>query len=81
MSILFYIEWEKCNGLYGAEDMSIEPWNNGEGAPLCRESLLIYLHGISYFIRKGYHPFPAFRRGRVRAEPDNGSRDWSLAGP
>ena len=39
--------------------MSIEPWNNGEGAPLCRESLLIYLHGISYFIRKGYHPFPA----------------------
>lgn len=24
------------------------------------------------------HPFPAFRRGRVRAEPANGSRDWSL---
>ena len=26
------------------------------------------------------HPFPAFRRGRVRAEPANGSRDWSLVG-
>ena len=25
-------------------------------------------------------PFPAFRRGRVRAEPANGSRDWSLVG-
>ena len=25
-------------------------------------------------------PFPAFRRGRVRAEPANGSRDESLVG-
>jgi len=25
-------------------------------------------------------PFPAFRRGRVRSEPENGSRDWSLVG-
>ena len=25
-------------------------------------------------------PFPAFRRGQVRAAPGNGSRDWSLAG-
>ncbi|NBJ92320.1 hypothetical protein D5281_06845 [bacterium 1xD42-62] len=25
-------------------------------------------------------PFPALRRGRVWAEPGNGSMDWSLAG-
>ena len=25
-------------------------------------------------------PFPAFWRGRVRAEPEYGSRDWSLVG-
>ena len=30
---------------------------------------------------KGHlHPFPALRRGRVRAEPAYGSRDWSLVG-
>lgn len=26
------------------------------------------------------HPFPAFRRGQVRAGLANGSRDWSLVG-
>ncbi|EFC99416.1 hypothetical protein CLOSTHATH_02375 [Hungatella hathewayi DSM 13479] len=46
-----------------------------------RKSLDIKLTDYPFSAEKGQlHPFPAFRRGRVRAEPENGSRDKSLAG-
>ena len=66
--------------------MSIEPWNTAtDGNTGCedmpRKSIDIRLTDYPVSAEKGQlRPFPAFRRGRVRAEPENGSRDWSLAG-
>ena len=61
--------------------MSIEPWNNGVGAPLCRESLLTKGSRIILFDRKGAAaPFPASGEDRSGQRPAKGSRDWSLAG-
>ena len=44
----------------------------------------VYWHkvlGLSCSAEKGQlRPFPAFRRGQVRAAPGNGSRGWPLAG-
>ena len=46
-----------------------------------RKSIDIRLTEYPFQQKKGHlRPFPAFRRGRVRAEPENGSRDWSLVG-
>ena len=70
----------------GAELLSIEPWNTGAGGiadceDMPRKSIDNKAHGLSCLSEKGQlRPFPAFRRGRVRAAPENGSRDWSLAG-
>ena len=66
--------------------MSIEPWNTGAGGiadceDMPRKSIDIKLTDYPIPAEKGQlRPFPAFRRGWVRAEPENGSRDWSLAG-
>ena len=66
--------------------MSIEPWNtaadgNADCEDMPRKSIDIKLTDYPIPAEKGQlRPFPAFRRGRVRAEPDNGSRDESLAG-
>ncbi len=66
--------------------MSIEPWNTGTGGAagcedMPRKSIDIRLTDHPLAAEKGQvHPFPAFRRGRVRAEPEIRSRDWSLAG-
>ena len=74
------------NRMNGAELLSIEPWNTtADGNAGCedmpRKSVDIKLTDYPNLAEKGQlRPFPAFRRGRVRAEPDNGSRDWSLAG-
>ena len=77
---------EKRHYRFGAELLSIEPWNTAaDGQAGCedmpRKSVDIKLTDYPVPAEKGQlRPFPAFRRGRVRAEPDNGSRDWSLAG-
>lgn len=43
-----------------------------------RKSLDIRFSDYPVSVEKGQlRPFPAFRRGRVRAEPENGSRGWS----
>lgn len=66
--------------------MSIEPWNTGaDGKADCedmpRKSIDIKLTDYPILAEKGQlYPFLDFRRGRVRAEPDDGSRDWSLVG-
>ena len=50
--------------------MSIEPWNNGVGAPLCRESLLTKGSRIILFDRKGAAaPFPASGEDRSGQRP------------
>ena len=70
----------------GAELLSIEPWNTAtDGIAGCedmpRKPVDIKLTDYPVFAEKGQlRPFPAFQRGRVRAEPENGSRDWSFAG-
>ncbi len=63
--------------------MSMEPWNTGvprhEDMP--RKSIDIKPTDYPVVWKKGQlRPFPAFRRGRVRAEPENESRNWSLVG-
>ena len=74
------------NRINGAELLSIEPWNTATGGKagcedMPRKSIDIKLTDYPIPAEKGQlRPFPAFRRGRVRAEPDNGSRDESLAG-
>lgn len=74
---------EKRYDRNGAELLSIEPWNTAaDGTAACedmpRKSIGIRL---SCPAEKGHlRSFPAFRRGQVRAEPVNGSRDWSLVG-
>lgn len=56
--------------------MSIEPWNTGaDGGAVCedmpRKSIDIKLTEHPVQQKRGLlRPFPAFRRGRVRAEPD-----------
>ena len=76
-------KWYCC---FGAELLSIEPWNTAaDGSAGCedmpRKSIDIKLTDYPVPTEKGQlRPFPAFRRGRVRAEPEIGSRDWSLAG-
>ena len=76
-------EWGRSTG---AELLSIEPWNTeADGAAGCedmpRKSIDIRLTDNPVLQKRGQlRPFPDFRRGRVRAEPDFGSRDWSLAG-
>ena len=70
----------------GAELLSTEPWNTAtddnvgcEDMP--RKSVDIKLTEYPIPAEKGQlRPFPAFRRGRVRAAPVNGSRGKSLAG-
>ena len=77
---------EKRHYSFGAELLSIEPWNTAaDGSAGCedmpRKSIDIKLTDYPIPAEKGQlRPFPAFRRGRVRAEPENGSRDWSFAG-
>ena len=77
---------EKRHYCFGAELLSIEPWNTtADGKAGCedmpRKSIDIKLTDYPIPAEKGQlRPFPAFRRGRVRAEPENGSRDESLAG-
>ncbi len=57
--------------------MSIEPWNTAtDGRTGCedmpRKSVDIKLTDYPVSTEKGQlRPFPTFRRGRVRAEPDN----------
>ena len=61
--------------------MSIEPWNTRAGGSadcedMPRKSIDIRLTEDPVSQKRGLlRPFPAIRRGRVRAEPDNGSRD------
>ncbi len=70
----------------GAELLSIEPWNTAaDGKADCEDmpqkSIDIKLSDYPVSAEKGQpRPFPAFRRGWVRAKPDHGSRDWSLVG-
>ena len=77
---------KKCYCHIGAELLSIEPWNTAaDDTAVCedmpRKSIGIKLTDYPIPAEKGeLRPFPAFRRGRVRAEPDNGSRDESLVG-
>ena len=77
---------KKCYCHIGAELLSIEPWNTGAGGiadceDMPRKSIGIKLTDYPIPAEKGeLRPFPAFRRGRVRAEPVNGSRGKSLAG-
>ena len=66
--------------------MSIEPWNTAAGGlagceDMPRKSIDIRLTDNPVQQKRGQlRPFPAIRRGRVRAEPANGSRDESLVG-
>lgn len=75
---------EKRHGRDGAELLSIEPWNTGTAGceDMPRKSIDIKLTDYPVQEKKGgqLRPFPAFRRGRVRAEPVNSSRDESLVG-
>ena len=77
---------EKRHCCIGAELLSIEPWNtaaagNAGCEDMPRKSIDIRLTDNPVTAEKGQlRPFPASRRGRVRAEPENRSRDWSLAG-
>ena len=77
---------EKWYCRFGAELLSIEPWNTtADGTAGCedmpRKSIDIKLTDHRVPAEKGLlRPFPAFWQGRVRAAPDNGSRDESLAG-
>ena len=74
-----YAEKQHC--LTGAERLSIGPWNTGtDGEAVCedmpRKSIDIRLTEDPVSQKRGLlRPFPAIRRGRVRAEPENGSRD------
>ena len=58
--------------------MSIEPWNTGAASftgceDMPRKSIDIKLTDYPVPAEKGQlHPFPAFRRGWVRAKPDIG---------
>ena len=80
-----YAENRSC--CTGAELLSIEPWNTGAGGiadceDMPRKSIDIKLTDYPVSAEKGQlRPFPAFRRGWVRAKPVNGSRDKSLVGP
>lgn len=66
--------------------MSIEPWNTAAGGraaceDMPRKSIDKRLTDNPVQQKRGrLRPFPAIRRGRVRAEPANGSRDESLVG-
>ena len=66
--------------------MSIEPWNTAAGGragceDMPRKSVDKRLTDNPVQQKRGrLRPFPAIRRGRVRAEPANGSRDESLVG-
>ena len=66
--------------------MSIEPWNTAAGGraaceDMPRKSIDKKLTDNPVQQKRGrLRPFPAIRRGRVRAEPANGSRDESLVG-
>ena len=66
--------------------MSIEPWNTAAGGraaceDMPRKSIAKKLTDNPVQQKRGrLRPFPAIRRGRVRAEPANGSRDESLVG-
>ncbi|MGY3662962.1 MAG: hypothetical protein ACXAHE_03670 [Roseburia sp. 1XD42-69] len=66
--------------------MSIEPWNTTAGGrtaceDMPRKSIDKRLTDNPVQQKRGrLRPFPAIRRGRVRAEPANGSRDESLVG-
>ena len=74
---------EKWYCTNGAELLSIEPWNTAAAGceDMPRKSVDIKLSDYPVPAEKGLlRPFPAFRRGWVRAKPDNGSRDESLAG-
>ena len=79
-----YAEKQSCCS--GAELLSIKPWNTGTGGCVAcedmpRKSIDIRLTDDPVPEEKGQlRPFPAIRRGRVRAEPEIGSRDWSLVG-
>ena len=79
-----YAENRSC--CTGAELLSIEPWNTGTGGTagcedMPRKSVDIKLTEYPIPAEKGQlRPFPAFRRGWVRAKPVNGSRDKSLVG-
>ena len=70
----------------GAELLSIEPWNTAAGGraaceDMPRKSIAKKLTDNPVQQKRGrLRPFPAIRRGRVRAEPANGSRDESLVG-
>ncbi|MDO4294997.1 MAG: hypothetical protein Q4D90_02425, partial [bacterium] len=63
--------------------MSIEPWNTAAGGnatceDMPRKSVDKKLSDNPYTAEKGaVCPFPAIRRGWVRAKPANGSRDKS----
>lgn len=77
---------EKRSGCNGAELLSIEPWNTGTGSAadcedMPRKSIDIRLTEHPVQQKRGHlRPFPALRRGRVRAAPEIGSRDGALAG-
>ncbi len=64
--------------------MSIEPWNTGTGGgavceDLPRKSIDIRLTDDPVLQKRGQlRPFPAFRRGRVRAEPELGQKTGHL---
>lgn len=79
-----YAENQHCTD--GAELLSIEPWNTGTGGctaceDMPRKSIDIRLTDYPVPAEKGQlRPFPAIRRGRVRAEPEIVSRDASLVG-
>jgi len=66
--------------------LSIEPWNTAAGGraaceDMPRKSIDKRLTDNPVQQKRGrLRPFPAIRRGRVRAEPANGSRDESLVG-
>ena len=66
---------EKWHCRIGAELLSIEPWNTGTGGfagceDMPRKFIDIKVHGLSCSAEKGQlRPFPAFRRGWVRATP------------
>ena len=64
-----------------AQLLSIEPWNTGtSGAADCEDMLRksIDIRLTEYPVqqkRRLLRPFPVFWRGRVRAEPENRTRD------
>ena len=68
---------EQARGEPGAEPVSRGPWNNGAGAPLCRESLLTQGSRIILPCRKGSHSSLSLPPARTGSGQSPETKAWA----